>query len=108
VVHVVSSEDPHRDEAAFDQLHRLSDDLDADWVEIVGDDPARTLMDYCVKHQITQIVLGSSRRSRLETLTRGSVVSKIIRLASNCDVDVHVIARRDLHLRSHRGAASSS
>lgn len=98
VVHVVSSEAPRRDDAAMDELRRLSDDLDADWIELIGDDPARTLMDYAIEHQITQIVLGSSRRSRLETLTRGSIVSKVIRLASTCDVDVHVIARRDLHL----------
>jgi K+-sensing histidine kinase KdpD len=54
------------------------------------------LIDYAASHQITQVVLGSSRRSRFEELTRGSIVSKVIRLASVSDVDVHVIARRDV------------
>jgi two-component system sensor histidine kinase KdpD len=99
VVHVTSSEQSRRDERALNELRRLADDLDAGWVEITGDDPAKALMQYAIDNQVTQIVLGSSRRSRLEELTRGSIVAKVIRLASNCDVDVHVIARRNLHLR---------
>lgn len=99
VVHVASSEQSRRDEHGLEELRALARDLDADWSELAGDDPARALMDYAIANQITQIVLGSSRRSRLEELTRGSIVSKVIRLASDVDVDVHVIARRNLPMR---------
>ena len=95
VVHVRSSETTvTRPDEGLAELRRLAEALDGDWIELVGDDPAKTIMDYANSHQITQVVLGSSRRSRLEQLTRGSIVAKVIRLASDCDVDVHVIARR--------------
>jgi two-component system sensor histidine kinase KdpD len=54
------------------------------------------LVDFAREHQVTQIVLGSSRRSRWEELTKGSVVQRVLRFAADCDVDVHVIARRDV------------
>ncbi|MGO9558738.1 MAG: universal stress protein [Acidimicrobiales bacterium] len=97
VVHVKSSESTtSKGTDGLVVLRRLAEDLDGDWIEVAGDDLAKTLMDYASSHQITQIVLGSSRRSRLEELTRGSIVAKVIRLASVSDVDVHVIARRDV------------
>ncbi len=95
VLHVDSSEGSRRDEARLSELRELAGALGARWIEIPGDEPARALMDYAVSHQITQVVLGSSRRNRWEELTRGSIVSKVIRLASDIDVDVHVIARRE-------------
>ncbi len=95
-VHVVSSEAPRRgDDRALDSLKQLADDVGAGWYELSGDEPARTLMDFAIQHQITQIVLGASRRSRWEELTKGSIVTKVLRYASDVDVDVHVIARRD-------------
>jgi len=45
-------------------------------------------------NQITQIVLGASRRSRWEQVTsRSSVVQRVLRFARQANVDVHVIAR---------------
>jgi two-component system sensor histidine kinase KdpD len=77
-------------------LHKLATDLGAHWGEVQADDPAHALIEYARKHQITQIVLGSSRRSRWEELTKGSVVRRILREAADADTDVHVIARRDV------------
>jgi two-component system sensor histidine kinase KdpD len=95
-VHVTSAEQSReRDANALVALHRLTDDLGAHWHEIVRDDPARALVDFATEHQITQIVLGSSRRSRWEEMTKGSVVQRVLRFASDSGVDVHVIARRD-------------
>ena len=97
VVHVRSSEETRRQDAdGLAKLRQLSDDVGAEWFEIDGADPAKALFDFAVEHQVTQIVLGSSRRSRFEELTKGSIVSKVIRYASTCDVDVHVIARREV------------
>ena len=66
------------------------------WIEITADEPAKAITDFAMEHQITQIVLGASRRSRWEELMQGSIVAKVIRLASSLDVDVHVIARRNV------------
>jgi hypothetical protein len=48
------------------------------------------------KHQITQIVIGSSQRSRWQQITGGgSKVARIIREAGSLGIDVHVIALRN-------------
>jgi two-component system sensor histidine kinase KdpD len=97
VVHVISSESaPPRDVAGLQALRQLTSDVGGDWFEIKADEPAKAITDFAMEHQITQIVLGASRRSRWEELTKGSIVAKVIRLASTLDVDVHVIARREV------------
>ncbi len=94
VVHVVSAD--QGSSRPLDELEQLAGDLGAEWHEINRDDPARGLVDFAEQHQVTQIVLGASRRSRWAELTKGSVIRRVIRFASDSDVDVHVIARRDL------------
>jgi two-component system sensor histidine kinase KdpD len=91
-----------------EQVHELADDVGATWHEVDGDDPARTLVRFASEHQITQIVLGSSRRGRLEELARGSVVSRVLRFAADQGVDVHVIARRDGADGASRAAATET
>ena len=96
VVHVISSESvASPDGAGITLLRQLTEDVGGEWHEIKGDEPAKALVDFAMEHQVTQIVLGASRRSRWEELTKGSIVTKVIRLASTLDVDVHVIAQRD-------------
>jgi len=98
-VHVVAGDQTHRtDDTAMAELHRLADDLGAAWHELNRDEPARALVDFARDHQVTQIVMGSSRRSRWEELTRGSVVQRVLRFAADCGVDVHVIGRRDFEV----------
>jgi two-component system sensor histidine kinase KdpD len=102
VVHVVSSEDVRpRDSEGLAALRKLADDLGAEWFEIKGDEPAAAITGFAMEHQITQIVLGASRRSRWEELRKGSIVTKVIKLASVLDVDVHVIARREPQAVNH-------
>jgi two-component system, OmpR family, sensor histidine kinase KdpD len=96
-VHVVANEQSSRNATnELEVLHKLADDLGAEWHVLNRDEPARALVDFAREHQVTQIVLGSSRRSRWEELTKGSVVQRVLRFAADCDVDVHVIARRDV------------
>ena len=79
---------------ALAAIKHLSEDLGANWHEIVADDPAPALVKFAKDNQITQIVLGASRRSRWEQLTsRPSVVQRVLRFARQAGVDVHVIAR---------------
>ncbi len=109
VVHVVSSESapsgparagPAGGEAGIEELRKLTNDVGGEWIELRADSPAIALTEFARDHQITQIVLGASRRSRWEELTKGSVVTKVIRLASGLDVDVHVIGRRQLRRKA--------
>lgn len=98
VVHVMGGESLRQsrsDDVA--RLRDLSSDLGAHWSELEADDPAAALMDFARRQQITQIVVGSSQRSRWQELMGGgSTVRKLLRLADAEDIDVHVIARRQL------------
>jgi two-component system sensor histidine kinase KdpD len=58
--------------------------------EIVGDDVGKALIEFARAENATQIVLGSSRRSRWVELTRGSVINRVIRASG--PIDVHVIS----------------
>jgi len=92
--HVVST-DAEADDASIDELQELVRDVGGTWQTAHGDDVADTIFAAAVEQQITQIVLGTSRLTRWQSITRGSVIQKILRLASDNDIDVHVIARRD-------------
>ncbi len=102
-----------RSKAELDVVHvaagdasLLAADVGARWHEIEDDDPARAIARFARQHQITQIVIGSSKRSRWRQLTGGgSHVTRVIREAGAFGIDVHVIARRDL---PPAGAAAAS
>jgi two-component system sensor histidine kinase KdpD len=75
-------------------IKHVAEDVGATWHEITADDPATALVQFAKDHQITQIVLGASRRSRWEQVTsRASVVQRVLRFARQAGVDVHVIGR---------------
>jgi two-component system, OmpR family, sensor histidine kinase KdpD len=94
VVHVASSDatrpGAHR---SIEKLQELAADVGARWHEIQGDDPARAIAGFARQSQITQIVIGSSQRSRWQQLIGGgSNVTRVIREAGALGIDVHVIA----------------
>jgi two-component system sensor histidine kinase KdpD len=98
VLHVISGDTSlPGDRQAIEALRELAADLGARWHEIQDDDPARAIASFARQHQITQIVIGASRRSRWQQLTSGgSNVLRVIREAGAFGIDVHVIARREL------------
>ena len=54
---------------------------------------ARSIARFAKEHQITQIVIGSSKRSRWQQLLAGgSRVKRILQEAGPLGIDVHVIA----------------
>ena len=86
-----------RDGPTIAALRDLAADLGARLVRVArSTDPARALIDFAKDQQITQIVIGSSQRSRWQELTGGgSIVRRILREAGVAGIDVHVIARRE-------------
>jgi two-component system, OmpR family, sensor histidine kinase KdpD len=96
VVHVASSDATRPgDHRSVEKLRELTADVGARWHEVQGDDPARAIAAFAQEHQITQIVIGSSQRSRWQQLTGGgSNVTRVIREAGALGIDVHVIALR--------------
>jgi two-component system, OmpR family, sensor histidine kinase KdpD len=93
VVHVATGEGRPSDNETLDCLRRLTADLGSTWHEIHHDDPARALADFAREHQITQIVIGSTLRSRWQRWTSGSVIARVLQAAGQEGIDVHVIAR---------------
>jgi two-component system sensor histidine kinase KdpD len=74
-------------------LRKLADDIGARWHDLKDDDPARAIDEFARRKQITQIVIGSSRRSRWQQITGGgSNVTRVLREAGPLGIDVHVIA----------------
>jgi two-component system sensor histidine kinase KdpD len=96
VVHVADGDATRpTDRPAIGKLRELTADIGARWHEIQGDDPARAIAQFAQEHQITQIVIGSSQRSRWQqVLGGGSNVARVIREAAPLGIDVHVIALR--------------
>jgi two-component system, OmpR family, sensor histidine kinase KdpD len=80
-------------ERTIEQLKQVAADVGARWYDLEGDDPARVIADFARAHQITQIVIGSSQRSRWQQLVGGgSNVAKVLHEAAPLGIDVHVIA----------------
>jgi two-component system sensor histidine kinase KdpD len=97
VVHVITADaGTSRDGQALDRLRELTSALGAEWHELQGTDAPKALVEFAREHQITQIVIGSSQRSRWRELVGGgSIVRRVIRAAGAVGIDVHVIARRE-------------
>ena len=75
VVHVVADDSSQSaSKEALASVKHLAEDLGASWHEIVAEDPAPALMQFAKDHQITQIVIGASRRSRWEQIMSGASV----------------------------------
>jgi two-component system sensor histidine kinase KdpD len=90
-VHVLpEGETEGHDEDVLGSQRRLVRALGGTYHEVVGQDVAGALLDVARAENATQIVLGSSRRSRWSWLVGSSVVNDVIRMAG--PVDVHVIS----------------
>jgi two-component system sensor histidine kinase KdpD len=98
VVHVTAPDSrAEDDERATGPLRELAADLGARWHDVPDDDPVRAIARFARQRQITQIVIGSSQRSRWQQLiSGGSNVLRLIREAGAVGIDVHVIARREV------------
>ena len=94
-VHVISG-DAEATQASTEELEELVKAVGGRWQTLEGDDVAKTIFAAAVDQQITQIVVGTSRLTRWQSMTRGSVIQQILRMASENDIDLHVIARRDV------------
>ena len=93
-VHVIAGDAEARPDSTA-ELEELVHAVGGTWQTLEGDDVAKTIFAAAVDQQITQIVLGTSRLTRWQSMTRGSVIQQILRMASENDIDLHVIARRD-------------
>src|SRR5262249_25966807 len=93
-VHIRPSDGLASESSELLQKHRrLLADVGGSYHEVAADDAATGLVQFARAERATQLVLGSSRRSRWSHLVRGSVISKVLR--SVRDLDVHVISTEE-------------
>ena len=69
---------------------QFATELGAEVVTLKGDDIVSELVRFAREHNVTYVILGHSRRSRLEEFLRGSVINRFIREVG--DVDVQVVS----------------
>ncbi|MGW3124016.1 ATP-binding protein [Streptomyces sp. NPDC001107] len=84
--------------ASLARQRRLVEDLGGSYHSVVGDDVATALVDFARAENATQLVLGTSRRSRLERFVTGPGTGETVTVLSG-DIDVH----RVTHERAGRG-----
>ena len=99
-VHVRSSDGLASPDGGLLERHRgLLGELGGRFAEVTGADAADALVRFARAENATQILLGSSHRSRWAELTKGSVINQVIRAAG--PIDVHVISAEEVP--THRG-----
>lgn len=112
VLHVITNDASNpRNSEALAHLRQLASDLGASWFEVEAHEPASTLIAFALEHQVTQLVMGSSGRSRFQEIIKGgSIVRRVMKKAGSAGIDVHIIARRERsllfaeHSEFHNGA----
>ncbi|MFD3943894.1 DUF4118 domain-containing protein [Streptomyces sp. NPDC058579] len=86
-LHVVPSDGlVHADPAALTAQRALVESLGGSYHQTTGDDLPETLIQFAEAENVTQIVLGASRRGRLSTFLYGSVGHRTIRRSGPIDV----------------------
>ncbi|MER6329905.1 sensor histidine kinase [Streptomyces sp. NPDC001034] len=84
--------------ASLARQRRLAEDLGGSYHSVVGDDVATSLVEFARAENATQLVLGTSRRGRLQRFLTGPGTGETVTELSG-DIDVH----RVTHERAGRG-----
>ena len=72
----------------LEEHKKLAKALDAIIVEKQSKSVSKAIVDFANEEGITQIILGHSRRSKIQTLFRGSTINKVLSEAPNVEVRV--------------------
>jgi two-component system sensor histidine kinase KdpD len=89
-VHVLSSDGlTGASPAALRTQRALVEDLGGSFHQVVGDDVALALLEFARSVDATQLVIGSSRRSRVARALRGGIGGQVI--ADSGEIDVHIV-----------------
>ena len=81
--------DTEEDRKMLRSHEQLAKQLGAEMVYLNGHSVSETLATYANEKHITQIVMGQSSRTKVETFFRGSTINKLIKMVRN--VEIHLI-----------------
>ncbi|SFO46563.1 Universal stress protein family protein [Geodermatophilus obscurus] len=89
-VHVVSADGlTGAPPTALRGLRELTESLGGSWHQVVGDDVAATLLEFARGSDATQLVVGTSRRSRWARALRRGIGGSVV--TDSGDIDVHIV-----------------
>jgi two-component system sensor histidine kinase KdpD len=89
-VHVLSGDDPPGSSPTSSRAQRtLVEALGGSYHQVVGDDVPGALLDFARGVGATQLVIGSSSRSRWARALRGGISGRVV--ADSGDFDVHIV-----------------
>jgi two-component system sensor histidine kinase KdpD len=86
VLHVRSASLEAAERRELDELFALVHTLEGEVVEVEGDSVGEEILRFAREHHASFIVVGQSRRSRLDEILRGSQIMRIIREIDCADV----------------------
>ena len=89
-------------ESRMAKIRELANSLDASLHTVVGDDVPAGLLDFARERNATQLVIGTSRRSRWARLFEEGIGPRIVELSGK--IDVHLVS----HEESKRGFRAAS
>ena len=94
-VHVARSDElTGADPAELARQRTLIESLGGSYHQVVGEDVARTVLEFARARNATQIIVGASRRGRLETFLAGEGIGASITRLSG-PIDVHMVTHQE-------------
>lgn len=103
VVHVIHGDGlAGLSESRMTKIRELANSLDASMHTVVGDEVPTALLEFAREMNATQLVIGTSRRSRWARLFEEGIGPRIVELSGK--IDVHLVT----HEESKRGFRASS
>ncbi len=87
--HFLAPKLTQKDLDVLESHYKLARQLGAEVKTLVGKSVSQELAKFSEEKHITQIIIGHSNRTKIQTLFRGSTVSKLLKFAK--DVEIHVI-----------------
>ncbi|ORW31929.1 histidine kinase [Mycobacterium paraense] len=103
VVHVIRGDGlAGLSERRMTKVRELANSLDASLHTVVGDDVPTALLDFARENNATQLVIGTSRRSRWARIFEEGIGSAIVQRSGKIDVHIvtHDESKRGFHLAS--------
>lgn len=74
----------------LETCQRLTQEFEGEFIRQESEDVVKAIVQVATNRNITQVVLGETRRSRWNLFLKGSIVQRLMRTL--CDVDLHIIA----------------
>jgi two-component system, OmpR family, sensor histidine kinase KdpD len=89
-VHVLAGDGPDgASTAALQRQRQLVENLGGSFHEVVGDDVPQALLEFARSAAATQLVIGTSRRSRWARALRAGIGAEVV--ARSGEIDVHIV-----------------